>query len=41
MVIYPEGHRFFKAEKAAPLKKGMIQYAYERGHDCQIIICFG
>ena len=37
IAVYPEGHRSTKDE-SLPLKRGMIKYAYSRGHPIQIII---
>jgi len=41
LLVYPEGHRNFGSEKPLTLKKGMIQYAYERKVKVQIVISFG
>ncbi|KRX07677.1 hypothetical protein PPERSA_11226 [Pseudocohnilembus persalinus] len=41
VIVYPEGHRMYGAEKPSYLKKGMIGYAFRNKVDCQIIITFG
>ncbi|CAD8093349.1 unnamed protein product [Paramecium primaurelia] len=41
LLVYPEGHRMHESDKVGKMKTGMLQYAYDRKIDTQIIIVLG